>query len=325
MTHSAQGRPQKPIAADADPRVAALAEALRSLRQRAGLSLRELAAHTHYSAATLSNAASGRNLPHWGLVQVYARGCSASANDVQRLRLLWESASAAKEDRTGTSATPRSATPESDTPRHWLGRRPPSVPTELSFADVVSPDKPAHQPTAPPPRLAPAQGRRPAPAPQRELPPHDPGDSLPGLVRQARRMSTSAHPGLELCTTPKHFIDLMENLRQTSGLSLRDLSNRCKHRGYAVSKSTLHDLLNGRELPSTEVLHAFLHATGSDPDDWMTWHQTRTRLKIAQLLNDPKARTTVGMMSRDRFTRSATLTAITALLITAQIILAFLS
>ncbi|MFF4249079.1 helix-turn-helix transcriptional regulator [Streptomyces sp. NPDC001822] len=330
---SAQGRPQKPLPAEGDPRVAAVAETLRGLRHRAGLSLRRLSLVCNYSAATLSNAASGKALPRWEVIEAYARGCSATPADLQRLRTLWERATAPTEsgagaednepsptagDRLRPAKTP-SRTSEDDPTgvrRSWRPRKPHASP-ELSFADAVAtPDEASGRPPAP--HTVPSQQRIGSPRPVMKL--RDPGDSLAGVVQQAHMISSSNHPALQYCSTPKHFIDLMEKLRTTNGLSLRELSDQCKKNGYAVSKSTLHDLLNGRELPSTELLHAFLHACGSDPNDWMAWHQTRTRLKIAQLLNRRQEPRHVRMLSRDRFTRTAALSLLMLILIAAQVV-----
>ncbi|MFI8871599.1 helix-turn-helix transcriptional regulator [Streptomyces sp. NPDC053707] len=328
--NSTQGRPQKPLPAEGDPRVAAVAETLRGLRHRAGLSLRRLSTVCNYSAATLSNAASGKALPRWEVVDAYARGCSATPADLQRLRNLWERATTgpqipatAENDKpspaTGDRVRTIKKTPSRNTEdepvgarRSWRPRKPHPSP-ELSFADAVSsPDEP------PAPHTGPAPKHTGPPRPAIKL--RDPGDSLTGVVQQAHMISSSNHPALQYCSTPKHFIDLMEKLRTTSGLSLRDLSDQCKKNGYAVSKSTLHDLLNGRELPSTELLHAFLHACGCDPNDWMAWHQTRTRLKIAQLLSRRQEPRHVRMLSRDRFTRTAALSLLMLLLIAAQVV-----
>ncbi|MER6655063.1 helix-turn-helix transcriptional regulator [Streptomyces sp. NPDC000971] len=331
--NSTQGRPLKPLPVEADPRVAAVAEALRGLRRQAGLPLRRLALLCNYSAATLSNAASGKALPRWEVVDAYARGCSASPVDLQNLRVLWERASAtaessasAEENKPSPTAGERvrparnqSRNAEEDLAgvrRSWRPRRP-SAGLELSFADAVGGlDEASPRPSSPP--AGPALQRSASSRPVIKL--SDPGDSLTGVVQQAHLISSSNHPALQYCSTPKHFIDLMEKLRTTSGLSLRDLSAQCKKNGYAVSKSTLHDLLNGRELPSTELLHAFLHACGCDPNDWMAWHQTRTRLKIAQLLSGRQEPHRVRMLSRDRFTRTAALSLLMLILIAAQVV-----
>ncbi|MGW7268690.1 helix-turn-helix domain-containing protein [Streptomyces sp. NPDC054842] len=327
----AQGRPLKPLSAETDPRIAAVAEALRDLRLRAGLSLRQLAVKCNYSPATLSIAASGKSLPRWEVVEAYVRGCSSDEDEQTRIRNLWNQAHAihgaarrapnpapngANSRRDGARRAAHEATAhEPDNRRAW--RTPRSGP---SFADTVTqPDRdrgPAPDASASP--RTPAPPARRASAPQATVRLRDPGDSLPKLVQQAHLISNnSAYTALDLCSTPQHFIELLERLRHTSGLSLRELSDRCKRYGYPVSKSTLHDLLKGQELPSTDLLHAFLHSCGCEADDWMAWHQTRTRLKIAQLLT--RTNQPLDLLCRDRFTRTAALTLLTLVLLIAQV------
>ncbi|MCK8438769.1 helix-turn-helix domain-containing protein [Streptomyces sp. D2-8] len=329
----AQGRPLKPLSAETDPRIAAVAEALRDLRLRAGLSLRQLAVKCNYSPATLSIAASGKSLPRWEVVEAYVRGCTSDEDEQIRIRNLWNQAHAVQEGarrapnpapseanngRDGVRRPAHEATAhEPDNRRAWRTRRP----AGSSFADAVT--QPARDrgpaPDASASPRSPVPPARRAGVPQATVRLRDPGDSLPKLVHQAHLISNnSAYTALDLCSTPEHFIELLERLRHTNGLSLRELSDRCKRYGYPVSKSTLHDLLKGQELPSTELLHAFLHSCGCDADDWMAWHQTRTRLKIAQLLT--RTNQPLGLLRRDRFTRTAALTLLTLILLIAQVI-----
>ncbi|MEU5666548.1 helix-turn-helix domain-containing protein [Streptomyces longwoodensis] len=68
------GRPEKPVDHSV-PALGALAEHLRAMRRDAGLTYRQLAERTHYSAAQLKRAASGVSLPSYKLVLAYAEGC----------------------------------------------------------------------------------------------------------------------------------------------------------------------------------------------------------------------------------------------------------
>ncbi|MGW6645368.1 helix-turn-helix domain-containing protein [Streptomyces iakyrus] len=334
---SAQGRPLKPLSADADPFVAAVAEVLRDLRLRAGLSLRQLSTRCNYSPATLSMAASGKSLPRLEVVEAYVKGCFTEVDeDAERvlgeIRRKWLEArralDAPRPDASNGSEPVDARHPAPDAPareaearRTRRSRR--SSP--MSFADAVEPAEPSHRPSSggpPPSRPAIPAARRNGPV-QSAVPLRDPGDSVRGLVHQAHLMSNDpSQIALNLCSTPEHFIELLSRLRERSDLSFRDLSNRCRHNGYPVSKSTLHDLLSGRELPSTELLHAFLHSCGCDPADWMAWHQTR--LKIAQLLARPNEHGVLGLLRRDRFSRTAVLSVITFIMLVGQIIVTFL-
>jgi lambda repressor-like predicted transcriptional regulator len=69
--------------------VADFARQLRLLRQNAALSLRQLAASTGLSTATLSAAAAGRKLPSWAVTKTYVQACGGNADD---WRARWECA-----------------------------------------------------------------------------------------------------------------------------------------------------------------------------------------------------------------------------------------
>ncbi|MFG3513259.1 helix-turn-helix domain-containing protein [Streptomyces bobili] len=83
-----------PLSAETDPRIAAVAEAFRGLRLRAGLSLRQLAVKCNYSPATVSIAASGKSLPRWEVVEGYVRGCTSDEDELNQIRNLWDQAHA---------------------------------------------------------------------------------------------------------------------------------------------------------------------------------------------------------------------------------------
>src|SRR4051812_50223300 len=69
--------------------VADFAQQLRLLRQHAALSLRQLAASTGLSTATLSVAAAGQKLPTWEVTKMYVQACGGGAHD---WRGRWEKA-----------------------------------------------------------------------------------------------------------------------------------------------------------------------------------------------------------------------------------------
>src|ERR1700759_4491469 len=73
------GPPERTI--NASGPVPDLAQQLRLLRQEAGLTLRQLASRTGLSAATLSVAASGRELPTWKVTSAYVQACGADPED----------------------------------------------------------------------------------------------------------------------------------------------------------------------------------------------------------------------------------------------------
>lgn len=97
------GRRRAPITGDG-PR-AQLALRLRALRDATGLTLREVAARSGYSAAALSNAERGRHVPSWGLVESFVGACGA---DPAQWRQLWE---IARDDATPAKDTAEAAMP----------------------------------------------------------------------------------------------------------------------------------------------------------------------------------------------------------------------
>ncbi|WP_084464192.1 helix-turn-helix domain-containing protein [Microtetraspora fusca] len=82
------GRREISVAASSEP-LQQLALWLRSQRQQAGLTYRQMAKITNISGSTLSRAASGSTVPNLKVVAAYARACGSS---VERAKSLWESA-----------------------------------------------------------------------------------------------------------------------------------------------------------------------------------------------------------------------------------------
>lgn len=82
-----RGRPEIPVTGTGE--VAEFARHLRLLRQQSGLTLRQLAAATGFSTATLSEAQAGRELPTWRVAEAFIQGCGGSA---EGSRERWERA-----------------------------------------------------------------------------------------------------------------------------------------------------------------------------------------------------------------------------------------
>jgi transcriptional regulator with XRE-family HTH domain len=312
MANPTTGRPEKPVSGD-QPDTAAVALVLRDLRHRAGLTLRQLADCINYSVATLSTVASGKSLPRWDVVKAYAEGCDATNEELAELHALWRRASARQKGANDTAADsgavsrrrtrgksasslapaspvdgPSLSAPRAETTVFAEGsRRNRGVTASLTFADAVAPD--VDEPTLS--LRIPSQRNTPAPCPERSL--TDPGNSVPALMRHARATQPGTNgdhsnpfaTALALCTTPDHFIALMNMLCKRSGLTPPELSRHSKKARHPISKSTFHGILHGHKLPRTEVLHAVLQACGCPSDQWPLWHHTRTRLKLAQLVN----------------------------------------
>ncbi|MFF6881211.1 helix-turn-helix domain-containing protein [Streptomyces sp. NPDC012474] len=79
MSKGQRGRPQRQLDTSL-PALAELAQQLRELRARAGLTLHELSAAVNWSIASLSTATTGRDLPRWELVEAWVLACRPDAN-----------------------------------------------------------------------------------------------------------------------------------------------------------------------------------------------------------------------------------------------------
>jgi hypothetical protein len=87
-------RPERPVTG-AGP-LPDLARAMRNVRAQAGNpGYRELAARTHRSRSVLAAAAAGTECPTWEVTEAFANACDPSGTAAQRLRTLWQKASAA--------------------------------------------------------------------------------------------------------------------------------------------------------------------------------------------------------------------------------------
>jgi transcriptional regulator with XRE-family HTH domain len=82
-------RTVEPIPPDAQ--FGEFAEELRRLRERAGLTLRELADRTHWSATVLCDATRGLKLPTWEVTRAYVTACGG---DLQEWYPRWKAESA---------------------------------------------------------------------------------------------------------------------------------------------------------------------------------------------------------------------------------------
>ncbi|MCX5232966.1 helix-turn-helix domain-containing protein [Streptomyces sp. NBC_00233] len=88
-------RTDAPIHPQATPQLERLASSLRQVKETSTLSYRALGEAAHYSAASLSQAASGRKLPTWAITWAYVKACDPDA-DRDHWHSLWESAAQAQ-------------------------------------------------------------------------------------------------------------------------------------------------------------------------------------------------------------------------------------
>ncbi|MER5409174.1 helix-turn-helix domain-containing protein [Streptomyces sp. NPDC002769] len=87
----------QPLPDELPPQASRLIEELRLYKDRAGLSLASLAAKTAYSTTSWHRYLNGHKLPPWRAVKLLGRLADA---DQGRLRVLWESAAVAWQDKT---------------------------------------------------------------------------------------------------------------------------------------------------------------------------------------------------------------------------------
>ncbi|MFE0581069.1 helix-turn-helix domain-containing protein [Streptomyces sp. NPDC058874] len=113
-----------------------------------------------------------------------------------------------------------------------------------------------------------------------------------GDVRRAARLWRSAAHGrccpachsphrrparrpLPLVTEPVHLLQAMRAVRTTAGEpTLRAMASRHAVAGTPVSylpRSTLHDILSGRRVPTLDQLRLFLKACDTPPADFPAW------------------------------------------------------
>ncbi|MEU5534987.1 helix-turn-helix transcriptional regulator [Streptomyces sp. NPDC020362] len=70
---------------------------------------------------------------------------------------------------------------------------------------------------------------------------------------------------------------LLRELKQRSGLTLRELEERARARGELLARSTVSDMLRGTRLPAPETMAAFVRACGAPETDVHTWLEARQR------------------------------------------------
>jgi transcriptional regulator with XRE-family HTH domain len=96
-----------------------LALELRRLRDDRGMTLRQLAARSGYSAATLSMVESGRRVPSWDVLAAFVQSCGA---DPAEWRLLWRRAAQQETETTASQVpSPPPGSPPSQVPEPPAG------------------------------------------------------------------------------------------------------------------------------------------------------------------------------------------------------------
>ncbi|MGA5281573.1 helix-turn-helix domain-containing protein [Streptomyces griseoincarnatus] len=269
-------RPEKDIPATAPMEVAELARELRALRRSSGLTYKDLAGKSHYSAAALSTAASGKTVPKWEVVESFVRGCGFTGSLTTWTRLYQNAAARAKAEEAAANVkiqAPEGTATEADKKVEERGE-----PHQLRIL------APRRKPVPEPEAVRPVQPDGLLALVQRFMDAHVQLDAqLPDEPQRVSSLTVDhVHTALALCTTPEDVLNVMRELVANKRLTIGDLERRSRQ-FYPISGATFAHVLNGDELPTTEWLNIFLRACGVDQERTLIWHYTVTRIKIAHL------------------------------------------
>ncbi|MGA5037117.1 helix-turn-helix domain-containing protein [Streptomyces capoamus] len=268
-------RPENEIPTTAPMEVAELARELRALRRGAGLTYKDLAAKSHYSAAALSTAASGKTVPKWEVVESFVRGCGFVGDMTTWQRLHTNAMARAAAEEAASKAKVRAAQPEAEACDSPEERAEAHQPRLLGFRKAVA---------APEDEVVPAQPDGLLALVQRFMDAHlQLSAKLPDDPHRVSTLTVDHfHTALALCTTAEDVLSVMRELVADKGLTIGDLERR-SGRIYEISGATFAHVLNGDELPTTEWLEIFLRVCGVEQERRLIWHYTVTRIKIAQM------------------------------------------
>jgi hypothetical protein len=89
------------------------------------------------------------------------------------------------------------------------------------------------------------------------------------------------------------FIALMQQLKERSGLTYRELEERAARNGDMLARSTLADVLRRTSLPRPDVLAAFVRACG-DGQRADSWLEARERIAARPAASGPHPRPAPG-------------------------------
>ncbi|MGW4290734.1 helix-turn-helix domain-containing protein [Streptomyces sp. NPDC004673] len=264
-------RPEKDIPDHTPMEVAELARALRALRHSSAMTYRDLAAKSHYSAAALSTAASGK-LPKWDVVEAFVRGCGVT--DLKTWTRLHQNAAArVKTEEAAAKARVRAAQASTPDPVAVDARAEAHPQVRAVRKAVTEPGEVI--PTQPNGLIALLQQFMDA---HIQLNVGDTDDSQ----RAGHFGFDHVYTALALCTVPEDVLGIMRELVADKDLTIGELERRSQET-YHISGATFAHVLNGNELPTTELLNIFLRACGIEQERTLMWHYTVNRIKIAQL------------------------------------------
>ncbi|GGR91351.1 hypothetical protein GCM10010236_52460 [Streptomyces eurythermus] len=102
------------------------------------------------------------------------------------------------------------------------------------------------------------------------------------------------------------LVDLLRELKQRSGLTLRELEERARARGELLARSTVSDMLRGIRLPAPGTVAAFVRACGAHETDVEAWLEARRRAEegASARPSEPAPDQGPGIVAGARRTRS---------------------
>ncbi|MGW0103136.1 helix-turn-helix domain-containing protein, partial [Nocardia sp. NPDC003354] len=248
-------------------------------RQAKGKTLKDISEVSHYSISALSQATSGQCIPSLGIIQAYAEALEIDPEHwlELRARAVKERRRINKEAKNGPEASAGPIIPavfKSSSPS-WAttsaGRSRPTLPS-----NVVGWLPGHHRETST------GEGAE--------------SDTVDDTVaRRVQQLVTEAvqqvtpelhgHPIaniLSLCTVPGDLIEVLEETRHRSSISLQEIVRRTPAGGVSMSKTSLQKLLASQDLPSAEVLRAILTACEVPDEEIRYWLYHRARLELAR-------------------------------------------
>jgi hypothetical protein len=118
------------------------------------------------------------------------------------------------------------------------------------------------------------------------------------------------------------FIESMQQLKERSGLTYRELEEQAARNGDVLARSTLADILRRTSLPRPDLLAAFVRACGDGErvNAWLdardrlaTTHTTAAPVPAPDFETDAQPQAEAAAIRRPRWTRTRTAAAVTAL------------
>ncbi|MCQ4195744.1 helix-turn-helix transcriptional regulator [Streptomyces parvulus] len=273
------GRPVRAIVSDSLV-VTELATVMVKTRQAKGKTLKDISEVSHYSISALSQATSGQCVPSLGIIQAYAEALEIDPEywlDL-RARAVKERRRINKEAKSGpeTSAAPNIPAVSKSSSPSWAstsaGRSRPALPS-----NVVGWLPGHHRETST------GEG-----AAESDTVDDTVARRVQQLVTEAVQQVTPelhGHPIaniLSLCTVPGDLIEVLEETRHRSSVSLQEIVRRTPAGGVSMSKTSLQKLLASQDLPSAEVLRAILTACEVPGEEIRYWLYHRARLELAR-------------------------------------------